>query len=422
MTRKSVTLLLAAALLTISAITNATTRRVLFIGNSYTYTNNMPGILDSIAKAMGDTLIWDMSATGGYTFEMQTTFPTTISKIFSNQWDVVVLQEQSELPSFPPDQVDTQVYPYATRLDSMIHANDTCTQTMFLMTWGHANGDPLNCPGYPTICTYDGMQERLRESYLQMGITNHACVAPVGSAFKIMMDSAYTPWLYMSDSDHPVVPGSYLAASVLYASIFHKTDLNCAYTAGIPSASAANLQRIATKVVFDSFAQWQQNGHYPYAGFTHSTSGATATFTSISPVPTQYSWSFGDGSTSTAANPTHTYTATGTYTVTNTVHTNCFSETLTDTVQVTVHNTAVAATGNVINHISVLQEGAGQVVIVLPATGTELLELYNTNGSIVKRYTSPANRLEEKLTPGFYFYKWYSQGGGEFETGKIVVY
>src|ERR1700748_2007916 len=177
-----------------------TTRKVLFIGDSYTYVNNMPLMVKELAASLGDTLIYDESDPGGFTFEQHSSYAPTIAKIFSQQWDIVVLQEQSERPAFPPSQVALQVYPYARILDSLIHANDTCTQTMFMMTWGHANGDPANCPVYPVICTYEGMQQRLRESYMEMTEDNNAIVAPVGAAWKTIRDSFPTLELYQTDS------------------------------------------------------------------------------------------------------------------------------------------------------------------------------------------------------------------------------
>ncbi len=382
----------------------------------------MPGMLDSIATAMGDTMTFDMYAPGGYTLQQHSTDATTIGKIFSQQWDIVIIHEQSEMPAFPPSQVMTDVYPYATRLDSMVHANDSCSQTMFMMTWGHANGDPANCASYPAICTYDGMQERLRESYLQMGIDNHACVAPVGSAFKIMMDSTYAPWLYIADSSHPLPAGSYLEASVLYSSIYHRSNRNCTYTAGLASAAALNLQRIATKVVFDSLSQWQQNGHYPYAGFSRSTTGAAVTLTSLSPIPTHHSWDFGDTYTDTAAHPTHTYTASGTYTLTHTAYTNCFTETTTDTVHITISHTGIASINDPNALVHAMAQGMGKVAITLPTTEFEKLEIYNCNGSVVRNYSPSSTSINDTFTPGFYFYKWTSKDGTLTETGKIAVY
>ena len=47
------------------------------------------------------------------------------------------------------------------------------------MTWGRKYGDQQNCQFYPPVCTYLGMQNRLRESYLSMSFTSNATF-PVG--------------------------------------------------------------------------------------------------------------------------------------------------------------------------------------------------------------------------------------------------
>jgi len=399
---------------------DATTKKVLFIGNSYTYTNNMPAIFQSIAAAYGDTVIFDQSDPGGYTMAQHCTNTTTIAKIFSQQWDIVVIQDQSELPSFPPAEVDTEVYPYAHKLDSMVHANDTCTQTMFMMTWGHANGDPANCTAYPVICTYDGMQERLRESYLQMGIDNHADVAPAGMAFKVMMDSAYAPWLYSSDSSHPIVAGSYLEACVLYSSIFHKSTLGCTYTDGLTATDAYTLQRVATKVVFDSLTQWQGAGHYPYAGFVNSVAGMTATFTALSPVAQSYSWSFGDGGTSTVNNPLHTYTSSGSYVVTLTASTGCFTETLTDTVHVGTTN--INNTLPVGDAVIIMQQSSGKVTIQFPSDEFDQLDVYDGSGRMIRSYKINELSVTDTFIPGMYIYRLHAKNSPEIVTGKMSVY
>jgi len=88
---------------------------------------------------------------------MHTTNATTISLIQAGNWDYVILQEQSQLPSFPDNDVATQVYPYAAALDSMIKASSPCATTLFYMTWGRQNGDAANCQFFPPLCTYLGM-------------------------------------------------------------------------------------------------------------------------------------------------------------------------------------------------------------------------------------------------------------------------
>ncbi|MBL0050314.1 MAG: hypothetical protein IPP29_01710 [Bacteroidetes bacterium] len=65
----------------------------------------------------------------------------------------------------------------------MIKANNACTKTIFYMTWGRKYGDGSNCASYPPVCTYAGMQQRLKESYLLFSDTCKAVAAPVGIAF-----------------------------------------------------------------------------------------------------------------------------------------------------------------------------------------------------------------------------------------------
>jgi len=395
-------------LLLLSCTSYATIRKVLFIGNSYTYTNSMPSMLQSVAAAMGDTLIFDQSTPGGYTLQEHLSYAPTIALISSQQWDIVVLQEQSEFPSFPPSQVDTQVYPYAHKLDSIIHVNYSCTQTMFMMTWGHANGDPANCAYYPVICTYDGMQRRLRESYLQMTKDNNAIVAPVGAAWKLARDSFPSIGLYQSDDSHPALAGSYLQACILYSSIFHKHTTGCTYLAGVSPADAAILQRIADKVTIDSLTQWQQHGHYPYAGFTYTLSGNTATFTSDNPIITANEWTFGDGIDNTTLNPTHTYSSDGYYAVSHTVSNSCFTETQTDTLH--IEKTGI----NNLSQNSLLKIAVQGSSISFMSSGNDPLDqmnIYGIDGKNIGHYVFINNKVTIDLPPGIYIYRAFSHFG-----------
>lgn len=49
-------------------------------------------------------------------------------------WDFVVLQEQSQYPSFPQWQVETGVFPYAARLEDSVYAASPCAEPVFYMT------------------------------------------------------------------------------------------------------------------------------------------------------------------------------------------------------------------------------------------------------------------------------------------------
>jgi hypothetical protein len=159
---------------------------VLFLGNSYTYVNDLPKTIADMALSTNDTLIYDSNCPGGYTLQGHATNATSLNKIKQGNWDYVVLQEQSQYPSFPINQVETDVFPYAKLLDSLIHVSNPCAETVFYMTWGRKNGDASNCPSWPPVCTYNGMDSLLRLRYETMATSNKALLSPVSVVWKYL--------------------------------------------------------------------------------------------------------------------------------------------------------------------------------------------------------------------------------------------
>jgi hypothetical protein len=235
----------------------------LFLGNSYTYVNNLPQLIKDIALANGDTLVFDSNCPGGHTFNNHFNNATSISKINSQAWDCVILQAQSQEPSFSPAQVEAQTLPYAIKLDSLIKNNNACTETVFFETWGRKNGDASNCGSYPPICTYTGMQNRLRASYKLFADTTQSIMASAGEAWRKSIAQNPSLELYSSDQSHPSLEGSYLTACVFYETLFHKSVLTNTYTAGVSSINVSFLQQIAHDVVNDSLLVWNIGKYNP---------------------------------------------------------------------------------------------------------------------------------------------------------------
>ena len=73
--------------------------KVLFIGNSYTYVNDLPSLVVGLADAAGGRKIeTDQRLPGGYTFQQHVSDKKAIEKIRERKWDVVILQENSLQP------------------------------------------------------------------------------------------------------------------------------------------------------------------------------------------------------------------------------------------------------------------------------------------------------------------------------------
>lgn len=299
-----------------SALAQSQAKRVLFLGNSYTYVNDLPNTLVSAALSTGDTIIVDNNAPGGYTLQGHSTNATSLAKIAAGNWDYVVLQEQSQRPSFPDSQVEVEVYPYARTLDSLIHLSNPCAETMFYMTWGRQNGDASNCAGWPPVCTYAGMDSLLSLRYREMALQNDAVLSPVGAVWKYLRQNAASINLYQTDQSHPSAEGTYAAACCFYAAVLRKDPTLITFNSTISAADAATIRQAAKTVVFDNLLTWHIGEYDPQASFTYIDNGVdVVTFTNTSSNATQYTWTFGDGSTSTDANPTHLYATAGTYSV-----------------------------------------------------------------------------------------------------------
>jgi hypothetical protein len=299
---------------------------VLFVGNSYTYVNDLPTMTSNLAVSLGDEITFDSKTNGGFSFANQLNDPLTHSKIQSKPWDYVVLQGQSQEPSFPYTQVNTNTLPQAVQLADSVYDNRYCSQAMFFMTWGREVGDPQ----WDSINTFYKMNDRLRLAYLRITDSAQASVSPVGVAWRYVRDNHPTIQLYSGDGSHPSVAGSYLAACTFYASLFRKSPVGASYISTLDATTAGILQNAASLCVLDSLETWhlRSNEEVAIAGFASTTTDLSVEFTNTSWRSTDYYWTFGDGATSSLSNPQHTYAVDGNYTVTLIASNECGDDTI----------------------------------------------------------------------------------------------
>ncbi len=301
------------------------TPRVLFVGNSYTNYNNLPQLVDDIAISLGDDLIHAAHTPGGNTMQQHSVNTTLMNKLDDDVWNFVVLQAQSQEPSFSPSQVSNDVYPYAANLCDSIIANNSCAEPLFFMTWGRENGDASNCQNYPPICTYDGMQTRLSESYTEMSLNNEASLSPVGEVWRSVRTQFPNYDLYSSDGSHPSLLGSYLSACTFYEIIFQKSCIGASYPSSISSQEAADIQAIVNLTVSQDIATWLGYGNVPFVNPSLNFDGSLLHFNANGQNGTNYEWDFGDGNTSPLDTGLHAYAAGGNYEVNLSYSNSCHS-------------------------------------------------------------------------------------------------
>lgn len=403
--------------------------RVLFLGNSYTYYNNMPTLVANMAATTGDTLEWEMETPGGFTFAGHYTSMTSKNKIKQGNWDYVVLQEQSQTPALPPQQVSGTTLLYGRLLDSLVMVSNSCAETIYYMTWGRKNGDAGSCAtysgqGWPHFCTYLGMDSVIRARYETLANDNQAIVSPVGAVWRVIRSQHPSINLYDADESHPSMAGSYAAACAFYTAIFRKDPAQVSFNATLSATDAANIRTVAKAVVYDSLAHWHIGQYRTEADFSYSIgAGNAVSFTNNSVNGTSYNWSFGDGQTATSASPSHTYNDSGTYTVRLITSKGGCSD--------TVYSTLYLAAAGIERVMGITD----MILSPNPATdklyissqqfvsGHYRISISNAFGQVIKEFTTAQQQVHYidvmTLANGMYFLT-VSSGGAPVYRGKFV--
>jgi PKD repeat protein len=399
------------------------TLSVLFIGNSYTSYNNLPLLVKNLSTSAGKTLNIDSNMPGGYLMSSHLNDATTLSKISQGNWDYVILQEQSQIPTIDYYRYN-DMYPAMTDLKSVIEQYNPCAKIITYMTWGRRFGgqqcDPSGTNCSPVFTNFNHMQDSLTSAYLEISEQLNIQCAPVGVTWQYILNDT-TLVLHSGDNSHPNIDGSYVAALSIFSSIWKLGTSGLTYTAGLSSQLAQYYQTKSDNTIFNSTNDWNLLINNPSANFSESISGNTATFTNSSSSinsTLNYSWDFGDGNTSSVLNPSHTYATNGTYTVTL-IASNCiFSDTITNTIQIGTNsmeentNTNFEFYPNPTTHqitINVEKQLLGSVYIIYDNTGTAVL-----NGNIL----SEQSVIDlEYLSKGIYF---LSIGENFERTVKVI--
>ena len=217
--------------------------KILFIGNSYTYENDLPNTFASLARSGNHQVQTAMLAQGGWTLTDHLASTEFSEAMQFEQWDYVILQEQSQIPSVEASRTQS-MYPAARALVERIRENGA--QPIFFETWGHRNGYSEN-----GMSNYEAMQYELNQGYTRIASELDSSLAPVGLAWFRALTENPSLELWRADGSHPSEQGTYLAACVFYATIYHESPQGLSYRGNIPEDIARQLQDAAHSVLLD---------------------------------------------------------------------------------------------------------------------------------------------------------------------------
>lgn len=256
-------------------------QRFLFIGNSFTFYNNLDQMVARLAEEAvpeWNDVLATRYAPGGWKLTQHladaqnpnSTAPIREYLITGSDvmrdWDLVVLQGQSQVAGFDSGQASKQQL-LAAVPELVRYADDTGATTLFMMTWGYAEGDAMN-PGY--YSDYLEMQGHIWRGYDELAqagarvrLNAPVYVAPAGLGYQqvyrdieaegnnpLAAGSRFRQ-LYSDDMRHPGLPGSYLAANIVVASYTGQRMSAVDWVPpGLDAEFAAYLRDVADRVVF----------------------------------------------------------------------------------------------------------------------------------------------------------------------------
>jgi hypothetical protein len=168
---------------------------VLFVGNSLTTANNLPGLVEAMSSSVGAPIRCEAVTFDGFSLEDHWNEGSARRAIARRGWSFVVLQQgPSALPESRVNLVE-----YARRFDAEVRRAGA--RTALYMVW----------PASARRADFDGV----RASYAAAAQAVGGLFLPAGEAWRTLWRLDTRIALYGPDGFHPTASASYLAALVI---------------------------------------------------------------------------------------------------------------------------------------------------------------------------------------------------------------
>lgn len=237
--------------------------RVLFLGNSLTYYNDMPALFRDLSLSAGKKIYVDSVTKGAATVAQFADVNTEIGasaygKLTGEKWDVIIIEPSRRIT--PDEDTILNAELYAASVISDL-AEKAGASLMLYSVWGNNNGvlNIYGMTGNSSSKTISSREITHREHAKLMYDANVKVsdflggvpLVGAGFAFENVMSARPDIDLYYTDQRHPSLAGSYLTACCFFAAIYGEKNAPLTYTAGLPDDAAAVLREYADKTVLE---------------------------------------------------------------------------------------------------------------------------------------------------------------------------
>ena len=220
--------------------------RLLFIGNSATYVNDIPGTLSQLAEEAGYKIEHERLVKGGMVLSTYAdpsgTYGQRALELIQKGFDVVFIQDNGNC--IASDEMRAASQAACKTLSAAIHASGAKVGIYFRPPYGYESW------GFePAVQALE-----FDKHFGEISNTVDALNVYVNRAFACAIKKTEFD-LWGPDHAHTSAHGAYLAVCVFFASLF-KISSTALGTNGLPEADSHTLQEIADQVVL--------NGAYPW--------------------------------------------------------------------------------------------------------------------------------------------------------------
>lgn len=215
----------------------------LFVGNSYTFFNQLGSLFCGCARSAGYDFTADTLASGGYYLGQYLYLSDPMHREFeermARRYDVVFLQEHSTGPILDYDGFAGAVKSIAGRLPAS-------ARVVLYETWGRReDSETLAALGM----TGQAMTEALAKAYRRVGAELGLEVSPVGEVFRQVCVRYPHIGLYGPDGSHPSPAGSYLAALTHFYTCTGQAPSAVTYDGELEPSVARALRSVASAIL-----------------------------------------------------------------------------------------------------------------------------------------------------------------------------
>ncbi len=194
-------MVVSAAFLPVKRLSYATIpKRILFVGNSLTYTNDLPALVVAVAAKKGIAVETGMLAYPNYALPDHWEGGKLQQMLASGHFDFVVVQQG---PS-SQEEGRQMLMEYGKKIKALCDQHQS--KLAFYMVW----------PAFSNYQMFDGVIK----NYSDVASATNSILCPVGKVWKAHIDSSRDPSYYGPDMFHPSQKGSEVAAEVICRSLF----------------------------------------------------------------------------------------------------------------------------------------------------------------------------------------------------------